>query len=132
MPNVGFETRSLSTNDVKHVYENSSYGDVISIGYVRDRVLCGPSVAIQEGNQLVAWAMTQDDGAIGFLHVMDKYRKKGYGRGVTTALIKELRQQGKTPYVYIENDNQQALRLVSKLGFERDKNIHWFKVKPKT
>jgi ribosomal protein S18 acetylase RimI-like enzyme len=131
MPKVDFETKRLSLKDVNRVYENSNYRDFISIEYVKDRILCGPSVAIHEKNQLVAWAMTQDDGAMGFLHVLDNYRNRGYGYGVTVALIERLRKQGKRAFVYIEQDNQKAIRLVSKLGFEWDKNVHWFQIKRK-
>jgi 8-oxo-dGTP diphosphatase len=78
-------------------------------------------VAVHENSELVAWAMTQDDGAMGFLHVLKKYRNRGYGRSVTVALIDKLRQQNKTPFACIEENNRNALGLVSNLGFARDR-----------
>jgi len=128
VPEPDVAVRSLSSEDAVHVYENSEYKEFISVEYVQSRILRGPSVAIQEDDQLAAWAMTQDDGAMGFLHVLERYRKRGYGYNVTLALIRAMRRQNKRPFAYIEEDNQPAIRLVSKLGFERDKKVHWLQV----
>ncbi len=131
LPKPNCEIKPLSLEDANHVYENSNYKEFISVEYVKERIFRGPSVAIREKNQLIAWVMTQDDSAMGFLHVLGNYRNRGYGYNVTIALIENLRKQGKRPFVYIEEDNQQAISLISKLGFARDKKIHWFQVRQK-
>ena len=41
-------------------------------------MLGGPSAGIRDSGKLVAWLMTQDDGSIGVLHVLDDYRGSGY------------------------------------------------------
>ena len=129
LPKPNYEIKTLSLKDAAHVYVNSGYKDLISIEYVKSRILCGPSVAIHENHQLVAWAMIQDDGAMGFLHVLESCRNKGYGYNATIALIEKLRRQNKRPFAYIEKDNQQAINLVSKVGFKRDKKIHWIQMR---
>ncbi len=45
------------------------------------------------------------------------------------ALIEKLRRQNKRPFAYIEEDNQRAISLVTKLGFKRDKKVHWFQMR---
>lgn len=122
------EIRGLTLDDAVHVYENSDYKDFISLDYVRSRIHNGPSAAIHEGNKLVAWAMTQDDGAIGFLHVLENFRGKGYGSKAMIELIGKLRRNKMTPFAYIEEDNPEAAGLISKLGFRRDKKVHWLKL----
>jgi ribosomal protein S18 acetylase RimI-like enzyme len=128
VPEPDVEIRPLSVEDAVYVYENSEYKAFISPEYVKNRILGGENVAIQEDGQLVAWAMTQDDGAMGFLHVLEGYRKKGYGYNVTLALIRELRRQNKRPFAYIEEENRPAIKLISKLGFEKDKKVYWFQI----
>ncbi|MBN4081243.1 GNAT family N-acetyltransferase [Caldithrix abyssi] len=129
LPKPKYEIMFLSLEDATRVYENSNYKVFISIEYIKDRIIRGTSVAIYEENQLVAWAMTQDDGAMGFLHVLESYRNRGYGYNISLALIEELRKKGKTPFAYIEEDNRKAINLVSKLDFRKDKMIHWFQTK---
>lgn len=130
LPESEHTTCPLSVTDARRVYETSAYRDVLSRAYVKDRILRGPSVSIHEGGQPVAWAMTQDDGAMGFLHVLERYRGQGYGRAVALALANALRKRGQRPFAYIEEDNHRAIRLVTKLGFERDKRVHWLRIRP--
>ena len=66
------------------------------------------------------------DCAIGFLHVLDAYRRQGYAYALTVYLIQQLRQQGKIPFVHIEETNAKSLRLAMKLGFQTDRRVHWF------
>jgi len=54
------------------------------------RITNGESSCIQESDKLIAWAITQDDGDIGFLHVLPEHRKMGYGRIVTMDLINKV------------------------------------------
>ena len=119
---------SLNIDDALYVYENSDYRDYFSVEYVEDRISRGPSAAIYEKDQLVAWALTQDDGAIGFLHVLESYRKKGYGYQITLGLSEQVRSQGKRPFLYIKKENTRSIKLVRKLGFIEQKQIHWFQL----
>jgi 8-oxo-dGTP diphosphatase len=121
---------SLSVSDAQYLYDHSLYQEFTSPDYIRERIQKGPSAGIHEGGQLVAWAMTQDDSAIGFLHVLDAYRRKGYGYELTVYLIHQLRQQGKVPFVHIEGANSKSIGLATKMGFQPDRRVHWFEVQP--
>lgn len=118
----------LKYADAQAVYENSLYKDYISMEYVIERIRKGVSAGLYENEKLVSWAMTQDDGAIGFLHTLDNYRKKGYGFNVTLSIVEKLRNKGKLPFAYIEDTNDKSMNLFSRLGFKENKNIHWFQV----
>lgn len=47
----------------------------------------GPSAGVFEGDKLVAWALTQDDGAISCLQALEDYRGKGYALAVTRSVV---------------------------------------------
>jgi len=128
LPRPLYPNLALNIDDALYVYENSDYQDYLSVEYVEDRISRGPSAAIYEKDQLVAWALTQDDGAIGFLHVLESHRKKGYGYQITLGLSEQLRSRGKRPFAYIKKENTSSLKLFRKLGFIEQKQIHWLQL----
>ena len=102
---------------------------LIEIDYIKSRIKNDVNVGIYDGKQLVAWGLIQDDGAMGFLHVLDEYRRNGYGYQVTLAIIEKVRKKGKLPFACIVQDNIKSFNLVKKLGFKEDKNKYWFGLK---
>jgi 8-oxo-dGTP diphosphatase len=126
---VAGEIGTLSVADAGHIYENSNYQQYISVEYTRDCICGGPTVAIRDGGLLVAWAMTQDDGAMGFLHVLESYRSRGYGRRLTIALSSMLREKGQIPFAYVAEDNGNSIALLTSLGFVSDRAVQWLELK---
>jgi GNAT superfamily N-acetyltransferase len=123
------ETTSLSIADAKTIYENSEYKDFLNNEYIESRIQNDISVGIYEKKKLVAWVLIQDDGAMGFLHVLPEIRRKGYGLQVTLALIEKVRQACKLPFACIVQNNVKSINLVKKLGFKEDKMKFWFGLK---
>ncbi len=126
---IKYKTSELTEADAAVVFNNSIYQDYISEEYVKERIHKGISAGIYEDNKLVSWSITQDDGAIGFLHTLKNFRKKGYGKAVTFSLIEKLRNNGELPFAYVEENNQESMNILLKLGFKQIKNVHWFQVK---
>jgi 8-oxo-dGTP diphosphatase len=79
-------------------------------------------------DKLVAWGLTHDDGALGSLHVMDEYRKKGFGKEILLSLIHQNRKLGKISFAQIEEKNTKATNLVEQLGFIKDRRVSWVKL----
>ena len=123
-----YSISELTINDSKFIYENSKYKDFVSIQYINERITNGVSSCIHYMDKLIAWGITQDDGAIGFLHVLPEYRKMGYARDVMLDLIKKVRDKDKIPFVHIEEENEKAMRLAMGLGFKKDKVVSWFEI----
>lgn len=119
----------LTADAASYIYENSKYKVYTSVDYIKERINRGNALGICENAQLVAWIMTHDDGAMGFLNVLENYRKKGYGYELTLALIQRLRNLGQIPFVHIEEDNEKSMNLALKLGFAIDRRIHWLQAK---
>jgi len=118
----------LTINDAEFIYQNSVYKDFISIKYIIDRITNGVSSCIRYRDKLIAWGITQDDGAIGFLHVLPEYRKMGHARDVIIDLIKKVRNNNRIPFVHIDEQNEESMRLAMGLGFKKDKVVSWFEI----
>ena len=118
----------LTVNDTELIYENSVYKDFISIKYVAERITNGLSSCIRYMDKLIAWGITQDDGAIGFLNVLPEYRRMGYTRDVMLDLINKVRYEKKIPFVHIEEENEKCMRLAVSLGFKKNKIVNWIEI----
>ena len=119
----------LQPDDADYIYNNSNYKEVTSTGYIKERIQNGVSAGIIKNNKLVAWGLTHDDNALGFLHVIKTYRKQGLAIDITKSLVNQLKRESKPVFVNIESDNFKSIGLAEKIGFCFDKNISWLKVK---
>jgi ribosomal protein S18 acetylase RimI-like enzyme len=92
-------------------------------GYIRSRIVDGLSAAIYVDGEPVAWYLTHletdDVVMLGFLHVLDEHRRKGYARSLSCALIREAFAKSKTPACHVYKDNEPSIRLMESLGFHR-------------
>lgn len=91
--------------------------------YVRSRIEEGPTAGIYVDGELVAWDMTHletDEVVVmGFLHVMEGHRGKGYAKSASSALVKQIFAKGKVPTCHVYTDNDASIRLTESLGFQR-------------
>jgi len=111
--------------DAEHIYSNSNYKTFSSVEYIREQIKQGPGSAYRLEDTLAGWALTHDDGAMGMLHVLDDYRRKGVAKAIVIDLIQKVRALGLTPYTYVEPSNSGSMELVTQLGFLPDRPIHW-------
>jgi ribosomal protein S18 acetylase RimI-like enzyme len=124
--------KSVVKIDQKHasfIHENSEYKFYTSVEYIKERLSKDMSAGIIEDHVLAAWGFTHDDGSLGFLHVLDDYRKKGYGSDIVMALIHMKLKEKKPVFCNIEPDNLKAIKLVENIGLQFDRNISWLKLK---
>ena len=124
----GFRLDVLTEENVAFIFENSKYSEFTSPAYIKHRIQQGIGFGIYDGNELLAWVLTHDDGAIGFLNVLEKYRRRGFGQVLTTEIIEAVRGLGQVPFVCIEKDNHKSLSLAKKLGYVPSREIAWVKV----
>ncbi len=97
--------------------------------YVRSRIANGPSFGVYVGGELVGWDMThlETDRVVlmGFLHVLEAHRGKGYAQSMGSALVKWILAHGKIPACHVYTDNVASIRLTEGLGFHRVKVQTW-------
>ena len=129
VPENKIETRRLTTDDSEYIISQSLYKDMLTMGYVNGRIQKSVSAGINQNGKLVAWALTHDDGSLGSMHVLEDFRKKGLAKEITISLLKQCREINKIPFLQCEVKNIPAQKLVEKIGFIKDRNVSWLKLK---
>jgi GNAT superfamily N-acetyltransferase len=98
-------------------------------GYVRRRIENGPTAAIYENGDPIAWGLTHmitnRVGIIGMVHVQEGFRRKGLARSVVAAVSRQLFREGKIPALHAYVDNAASLSLFPTLGFHRVRRQVW-------
>lgn len=117
---------SLVPENASYIFEQSDYKDILTLPYVKERIENGCSSCISEDGKLIGWAMTQDDGSMGFLHVLPEFRGKGIALHLTLDLMQKVIGRGRIPFVQIERSNSTSLKLAEKTGFVTDRRLFWF------
>ena len=119
----------LTKKDSEYIISQSLYKEMLTVEYLNERIEKSVSAGIYENGKLIAWALTHDDGSLGSLHVLEEFRGKGYAKEITISLIRQCREIGKIPFIQCEKKNIPAQKLVEKIGFIRDRNVTWLKLK---
>ena len=119
----------LTEDDAYYIQDDYSYSSFTDIEYIKFRIQNGIGLGIKKHNKLVAWVMTHDDGAIGFMHVLENYRNRGYALTLTNEIIRRLLCTDDLPFVHIEKNNEKSIKLAEKSGFKYFGEVHWIKIK---
>lgn len=126
LPTISPHIQTLNPDETEYIYENYEYRGYTAPDYLRKRIVRGPTVAVYKEGELVGWAFTHDDGAMGFLQVLPEYRRTGIGSRLVLALSRKVLDRGRIPFAYIETENTPAIRLMQELGFVVQKEVRWF------
>ncbi len=127
LPQNSVKIIPLKVDDSEFIMSQSNYKSILSTEYLNFRISNSFSAAIYENDKLAAWGLTHDDGGIGALHVVDNYRRKGYGKEIVIYLSEKIRSSNRIPYAQVEEKNVNAMNLFAKLGFVKDKMVTWLK-----
>jgi 8-oxo-dGTP diphosphatase len=120
----------LRIEDAEYIYLNSLYKEYLSVEYIKERIENGISagICIYTDGKLAAWGITQDDNAIGFLHVLDSCRGKGFAKQIVEYIALKISEANFLPFAYIQESNTPAINLVQKIGFQKINKVHWFEI----
>ena len=79
-----------------------------------------------EDNKLAGIIGKHPEGCVGMLHVIEGYRKKGYGEILEKAMMNKLIKENKMVFCEVVDGNEISMHLQSKLGYVKgDKKIYW-------
>ena len=117
---VEHPVRTLEEKDAPIVNEHWDLGQGKAEDYIRERILNGPTTGYDDEEGLASWALTHDDGSIGFLYTMKRARQKGYAKTVGIALMKKILDAGGTPFGYIIVGNETSLKFSLEMGLKTD------------
>lgn len=129
VPEKKKEVIPLTTDHIGFIISQSNYKQFLSPAYVEERISKSISAAIMKKDEIIAWGLTHDDGALGSLNVLDGYRKNGYGKEILISLIHQNRKLGKISFAQIEEKNLKATNLIKQLGFVKDRKVSWVKLR---
>jgi len=124
-----YDIDSLQEKDIEIILKHSNYSEHLSYDLLLKRINEGISACIREDGKAVAWGATHDDKSLGFLHVIEGYRNKGYAKDIGRALINKKKELNELPYINIECENDKSIKLSEGMGFKYDRNISWIKLK---
>lgn len=126
-PTSVVDTKPVRAEHAEMIAKN--WLDADAADYVRSRIETGPTAGIYVGSELVAWDMTHaetnDVVMLGFLHVLESHRGKGYAKTVATAMLKKVFASNRMPVCHVFQDNQISINLSEQMGFRRIKKQVW-------
>ena len=129
VPEPENEIVALTPEHTGYIFGHTNYREYTDMDYICDRLEKDISAAIIKDGKPVAWGLTHDDGALGFLHVLPEYRKNGYARDIVLARIAKKRESGLPVYCNIVTKNTPAIKLMESLGFKPDRKIYWLRLR---
>jgi len=118
----------ISIQQAEYLFNNSDFSEYSPVPYIEQCLKNGPSAGIKEGERLAGWALTHDDGAMGFLHVIEEFRRRGIAEKIMKYLVNTILESGNLPFAHIEKKNFPSMNLAMKLGFKKDREATWFEI----
>lgn len=122
-------TIQLNEQDADYLFTHYTYKKYASCEYLRERIRKGITSGVMKDGKLLSWGMTHDDQAIGMIHTLNAFRRKGFAETILRDLIIQKRVLSMPVFLNIEPENRNPQHLVKKLGFQFDRIIHWVKLK---
>jgi len=123
----------LVLDDAEVINEHWGLQGTDSTDYISERIENGPAFGIRRDGELVAWSlthyMTEQVINLGFLHVKEGWRRKGFAKAITEHMCRYAEKNGQTPVVDIFKDNDASISLAESLGFQCISEHHWCNVK---
>lgn len=95
--------------------------------YIEKRIRAGVMWGAFVEEELAGFIGLHEEGSIGMLEVLPKYRRQGIAMTLEAAVINRLLEWGCIPFGQVVTDNEASKRLQEKLGhcFSREK-VYWF------
>ncbi len=119
----GVTIRPLTMAEFSSVRE--IYLTVDSDEYITDRIKEGMLGAFVN-EELAGFIGTHEDGSIGLLEVLPKFRRKGIGRALETQMVKRLWSLNRRAFGNIAQDNTLSRTVHEKIGLPISKEpVYW-------
>lgn len=113
----------IREDEYEYVANMAQHGERMS--YLSERLAEAPHTAIHIGGKLAAYMIVHSNGSIGMLHTVEKFRNRGFGRHVASALAEKQFARGVPVYCYIVDGNEPSQRVFTSLGFRRVADVFW-------
>ncbi len=111
------EVYPAEEKDIPFIIQHYTYGDA---AYVHDRISHNMLFVGRVGEEPIGFIGLHPEGAMGLLHIVPAWRRKGYARGLESWLCTSLMARGRIPFGDIVISNTASLRLHEKTGFTQE------------
>lgn len=124
MPKTRLKIRPLAMEHCDVVRE--AYSHSIGENYIAGRIQAGELYGGFHEGQLVGFGGYHEEGSIGMLEVLPKFKGNGFGAALVVYLVNETLAKGRIPFSQMTVDNHISIRLHQKLGFDiTDSPLYW-------
>lgn len=109
---------------VSKYYRDGAYSveEVVELMHMPRREIYG----VFEGDALCGFIGRHHDGAMGMLHVLDDYRRKGYAYALETFLIRKVLEWGEIPFCDVIDGNDASTALQKRIGMTDVGSVIWY------
>jgi ribosomal protein S18 acetylase RimI-like enzyme len=115
----GLKLVPLGDSDVDHVNSVWKYAGPTTKLFLQHALHYHPSIAmVTDDGRRVGHILGQGEGIMGTLHVEPEFRRRGYGKILTTHLAQRYFDMGKEVFAYVDKDNDMSLTLHLSAGFK--------------
>ncbi len=119
------EIRKIGMEYYDFIRQN--YSTLVDEKYLQSRIQTNVFIGAFDQDKIVGFAGIHDEGSIGFVEVIAKYRRKGIARMLETYMINKALKKNELIYLQVELENTVSMRFHEKLGFKRaDDIITWY------
>ena len=115
------EIRKIGMEYYDFIRQN--YSTLVDEKYLQSRIQTNVFIGAFDQDKIVGFAGIHDEGSIGFVEVIAKYRRKGIARMLETYMINEALKKNELIYLQVELENTVSMRFNEKLGFKRANDI---------
>ncbi|MEG2917454.1 MAG: GNAT family N-acetyltransferase [Clostridium sp.] len=126
IPKCKADIRVLQVDNIKQVIENYSSLDLANEEYILERINTKTMFGAFIGEQLCGFVGTHEEGSIGILEVLPKYKGLGIGAALQATATNQGLLAGRYPYGQVKVGNVASITLQKKLGFEISKDKVWW------
>lgn len=123
---AGFQLGPVLPGDAPEIDAHHPYRTPASLADIQEAIAQRPSAALRtEAGELVAWELIQVDGTIGYLHVREAYRRRGFAWLLGDVLARLQVQSGGIPCARVLKTNTASQSLVSR-RMRKVAEVDWF------
>jgi len=120
------EIKLLTQEHKDIIIRNYSKIKTVDSVYIENRLKANVMFGAFIDNDLCGFIGSHEEGSIGMLEVLPKYRGKGIGAALQIAATNDALYNQRYPYGQVVETNSASTALQKKLGFELSKNkVYW-------
>lgn len=115
------EIREIGIEYYNFIKQN--YSTPIDQEYLIKRILANVFIGAFDHDRIVGFAGIHDEGTIGFVEVIEEYRRRKIASMLEIYMINKLLKKKELVYLQVEIDNIPSMKLHEKLGYKRSNDI---------